>query len=188
MCDFIDKNSHLLRQITCGVTLLVIAMPDQKLTLEDAYSLSYGRRSRRRTGSRTTPHRLNAMERQLLEQARKRGYLKTNKMPRRALLNTYLNVCESLQVPWVALYPETERAADSLYILECRFFSEDGGRFASAIQATVGDTALKQRFDAEHFFRFIITATQCSVLVDTFSADSIEDAQSLRKKMRSLNA
>ena len=80
-----------------------------KISLDDVESLSRGRPSRSKEGSRMLPHRLTQAERVKLEVAKKRGYLKLSlNAPRDNLINVYKLWCQATNREFIVRNPEEE--------------------------------------------------------------------------------
>jgi hypothetical protein len=81
---------------------------NQKIILDDAYLLTYGKRSHKRVGSRSISHRLNKFERSQFELARQDGLLFSMHAINPALINSYFNLCCAMQRDFLVLHPNLE--------------------------------------------------------------------------------
>lgn len=80
-----------------------------RISLDDVESLSRGRPSRSKEGSRMLPHRLTQAERVKLEVAKKRGYLKLPiNAPRDNLINVYKLWCQAKNIEFIVKTAEEE--------------------------------------------------------------------------------
>ncbi len=83
-------------------------MRNTSFDIEDILSLSKGKPSKNKVGSRSTPHRLNKFERAEFEIAIKKGFLKYNSKTRLAIQNTFEEFQRARNLPAIKIFENKE--------------------------------------------------------------------------------